>query len=253
MLWLLSLRLRAPNGHKTITQKRPLTQRGSARRKEHGAGFTKNLFILQYVSARRLHATCYWDLCVVFRLKGLRCVNVQWHTTRLQRNRVMHAQNGNAVPDQQCVSLQSFNPNDVNVLGRWDRICNFTDDIVVLSETHATLRTQSTLKHSNNDYHVVWGHAQPSSSRTGIAIMVKKSSCWAAAPLEFESGACKRYLQEGRLVSVQIFVEGGKRSIIFVASLTRKMLSIVCCVIYHPNWRGEAAYPSLSPLTNPRS
>ena len=90
-------------------------------------------------------------------------------------------------------------------------------------------------------------------ARTGVAIMVKKSSCWAAAPLEFESGACKRYLQEGRLVSVQIFVEGGKRSIIFVASLTRKMLSIVCCVIYHPNWRGEAAYPSLSPLTNPRS
>ena len=170
MLWLLSLRMQAPNGHHTITQERPLSQRGSARRKERGTGFTGNLFILHCVSARRSHTTRCWDLCAIFRLKGLRCVSVQWHTTRLQRNRVMHAQNGNAAPDQRCVSLQSFNPNGVNVLGRWDRICNFTDDIAVLSETHATLRTQSTLKHSNDDYHVVGGHAQPSSSRTGVTL-----------------------------------------------------------------------------------
>ena len=47
--------------------------------------------------------------------------------------------------------------------------------------------------------------------------MVKKSSCWAVVPLDFESGACKKYHKEGRLVSVQVFVEGGKRSIIIVA------------------------------------
>ena len=36
-------------------------------------------------------------------------------------------------------------------------------------------------------------------------------------PLDFESGACKKYHKEVRLVSVQTFVEGGKRSIVFVA------------------------------------
>ena len=67
----------------------------------------------------------------------------------------MHILNGNSAVyngRQQAISLVAFNPNGVGAIGRWEQICGFQDDIIVLlSEMHATALTQTTMQHSREE------------------------------------------------------------------------------------------------------
>ena len=85
------------------------------------------------------------------------------------RNQLLHALRGNSL-----FKVLAHNVNGISSVGKFPAICSLDADVLALTETQATTNNQraSYSWQQNKDWNIVWGHAQPSSSRTGVAIMV---------------------------------------------------------------------------------
>ena len=84
-------------------------------------------------------------------------------------------------------------------------------DILILTETHASVQIQKGYEESLKHVHFAWAGCQ---RHAGVAIIARKSNFWDFKPLTFNEGPLKTLNQEGRLVASQIFAGNGKTSFI---------------------------------------
>ncbi|CAE7437407.1 unnamed protein product [Symbiodinium sp. CCMP2592] len=140
----------------------------------------------------------------------------------------MHAVNGNSVADHSVFAVAAINSNGVSAPGKWMNLCGMHEDVVAICETHATAKTQKALNDTDEKRQVFWGAPVVSTSRCGVAFLVKKSCNWAVRPLAFQ-GPCSAHYRGGRLHAIQLFRGKGKRS------------CIVYCVYGHAGARWESS------------
>lgn len=86
-------------------------------------------------------------------------------------------------------------------------------DILILTETHASVHVQKGYEESLKHVHFAWAGCQ---THAGVAIIARKSSFWDFKPVTFDDGPLKTLNQEGRLVASQIFASNGKNSFIIL-------------------------------------
>ncbi|CAE7832135.1 unnamed protein product [Symbiodinium sp. CCMP2592] len=100
------------------------------------------------------------------------------------------------------------------------------EDVIAVSETHATDKSQKTLD-AGSDRNVFWGAPVDEKSRCGVSLLVRKSCAWDVRTLSFQ-GACDKYSKQGRLHANQLFRNDGKRSF------------LIYCLYGHAGARWEA-------------
>lgn len=98
--------------------------------------------------------------------------------------------------------------------GRWENILNRCEDITLLSETHCTDLHQKSFPLNAEDFSIIWGAPVRKGSRSGVAIIAKKSSVWAIQKVDMSNTVCFSHEKQGRLVVAQIFYGAGERSIL---------------------------------------
>ena len=140
------------------------------------------------------------------------------------RNKLMHALHGNT---SFSFSLAAINPNGLNAPGKWATIASMAEDVVAISETHATIKSQKLLRDAGEDRQVFWGAPVGEKSRCGVAFLVRKSCAWAIREVKLID-KCGKYYSQGRLHAIQLFRGDGKRSV------------MLYCVYGHVGARWEA-------------
>jgi exonuclease III len=128
----------------------------------------------------------------------------------VRRNKVMHATHGNAA--EVHFSMSAVNVNGLKTRGRWEQICSLRSDVLAICETHADRSLQNSLRHSAEDWHLIWGSPIDPAERAGVAIMVRKRSTWAVEGMNLDGTACEPYVREGRLRAARIHAVDGKRT-----------------------------------------
>ena len=91
---------------------------------------------------------------------------------------------------------------------------NRCEDITLLSETHCTDLHQKSFPLNAEDFSIIWGAPVRKGSRSGVAIIAKKSSVWAIQKVDMSNTVCFSHEKQGRLVVAQIFYGTGERSIL---------------------------------------
>ena len=96
-------------------------------------------------------------------------------------------------------------------------IANLGLDIIVLTETHLQQQMLYTESEQFPEYHCLWGSSPNDRHFSGVAILARKSSFWAAKPLRWcEDDECFQYYKDCRLHASQLwFGRGGTSMIVY--------------------------------------
>ena len=138
----------------------------------------------------------------------------------------MHALHGNMAPKttwnhQHRIPLDSWlSFGGINVGGfsdasKWEAVKSLGHDVLALTETHIQTHLVHSYKHTFTNFHTFWSPGVPEKHYTGVALMVKRSSCWAAQELRWRDGdPCYPYWHDNRLLAAQIWLGNGGTSLL---------------------------------------
>ena len=110
----------------------------------------------------------------------------------------MHALVGNTA----SLRCETFNINGVNTAGKLQSVVQDMGDILVLTETHASVHVQKGYEESLKHVHFAWAGSQ---TQAGVAIVARKSTLSDFETLTFDDGPLKILNHEGRFVALPNF------------------------------------------------
>ena len=99
----------------------------------------------------------------------------KWYPSRLSLNKHMHILIGNTA----TMRCETFNINGVNTPEKLQSIIKDMGEILILTETHATLEIQRGYEESLKHVHFAWAGCQ---THAGVAIIARKTSFWDIKP-----------------------------------------------------------------------